>query len=89
MAFLDFEGLSYLMTKLEEKFALKESLNGNVIPTNVLTTSDIDDMFSGKYSPSGLKLVDDAAIAHLVERIKHLETHAILDSDYREEGVES
>lgn len=72
MAFLDFTGLSHFTTKLKSVFIKKE---------DVLETSDIDDMFSGDYSSQGLKVADDKVVEYLVERIKYLETHSILDSN--------
>lgn len=59
-----------------------KKFKGEITPTNALTTSDIEKMFSGTYSATGLKVVDDTVILYLVNRIKKLETHALLDSDY-------
>lgn len=72
MAFLDFDGLSHLVTKLKKIFVNSDK---------ALTTSDIDDMFSGDYSSDDLKFADDEVILYLVNRIKNLERHSIQDSD--------
>lgn len=59
-----------------------KTFKGNISPSNSLSTSDIDKMFAGTYSATGLKIVDDTVIQSLVDRIKKLETHALLDSDF-------
>lgn len=56
------------------------SVKGSINPTNVLSTSDVDKMLSGNYTSTGTTLADDKTIAYLVEQIKYLKDHAILDS---------